>query len=79
MENSYIEENASMTLEDFEKIVKRIKKTRFFYQEFMGEFTSSETDHASDSFNYAFNAVKDPIIVEADKQPIRWLSNGSSS
>lgn len=62
MEIRYSEERAFMTLEDFERIVKRVSKRRMIHQEWM-----QSDEHPLDT--------KEPVVVEDDRNPIRWLSD----
>jgi hypothetical protein len=73
MEINYAEENAFMTVEDYQRIVARIKKKRFLYQEWLEP--DEYIDDTVDSIKYVFSTFKEPIVVEADKKPVRWLSD----
>lgn len=73
MDDIIYDECAFIDKETFHKIVSRIKKKRWLYQELLPSIEEETIDHKVDSFKYAFCSIKDPIVVDADKEPIRWL------
>jgi hypothetical protein len=62
-----------MASEDYKKFMGVILEGYLVYRRSFQPTEEEITDHAVDSFRYASSAIKDPIVVEADKEPVRWL------